>query len=90
MLTRKCDLCNNPAEVDTKTIYGYWAYLCHACNQRYGTKAFQTKLVNLSEGGTPVKETATSTNIKIKLSGTMREIPIEPKENTYGIETQER
>ena len=51
MLTRKCDLCNNQAEVDTKTIYGYWAYLCPECNKRYGTKAFQTKLANLSEGG---------------------------------------
>ena len=56
MLVRKCDLCGNPAEVDTKTIYGYWAYLCHACNQRYGIKAFQTKLANLSEGGAPVEK----------------------------------
>ena len=74
MLTRKCDFCGNPAEVDTKTIYGCWAYLCPTCNDRYGTKAFQTKLANLSEGGTPIKH-------KIKLSGNMIEIPIEPKED---------
>lgn len=55
MLTRKCDMCNKPAVVDTKTIYGYWAYLCEECNQRYGTKAFQTKLANLTEGGSPIK-----------------------------------
>lgn len=72
MLTRKCDFCSNPAEVDTKTIYGYWAYLCPACNKRYGIKAFQTKLADLSEGGT---------RVKLKLSGNMVEIPIEPKED---------
>lgn len=69
MLTRKCDMCGNPAVVDTKTIYGYWAYLCEECNQRYGRKAFQTRLADLNEGGT-----------RIKLSGNMMEIPIEPKE----------
>lgn len=53
MLSRNCDMCGRPAEVDTKTIYGYWAYLCPECNKMYGTKAFQTKLSNLSEGGTP-------------------------------------
>ena len=51
MLTRNCNLCGKPAEVDAKTIYGYWAYLCPECNKRYGVKAFQTKLANLSEGG---------------------------------------
>ena len=51
MLIRNCDLCGKPAEVDAKTIYGYWAYLCPECNKRYGVKAFQTKLANLSEGG---------------------------------------
>ena len=50
MLTRNCDLCGKPAEVDAKTIYGYWAYLCPECNKRYGVKAFQTKLANLSDG----------------------------------------
>lgn len=44
-------MCGKPAEVDAKTIYGYWAYLCPECNKRYGVKAFQTKLANLSEGG---------------------------------------
>ena len=56
MLTRKCDYCDRQAEVDTKTIYGYWAYLCPEHNKMYGRKAFQTKLVNLSEGGTPAKK----------------------------------
>lgn len=51
MLVRNCDMCGKPAEVDAKTIYGYWAYLCPECNKRYGVKAFQTKLANLSEGG---------------------------------------
>lgn len=51
MLTRNCDMCGKPAEVDAKTIYGYWAYLCPECNKRYGVKAFQTKLANLYEGG---------------------------------------
>lgn len=71
-MERKCDFCSNKAEVDTKTIYGYWAYLCPACNSRYGTKAFQTKLADLTEGGT---------RIKLKVSGEMREIPIESKED---------
>ena len=62
MLTRQCDLCGNPAEVDTKTIYGYWAYLCPACNERYGKKAFQTKLAKSSEGGTPIKTKEDNTN----------------------------
>lgn len=65
MLTRKCDLCNNQAEVDTKTIYGYWAYLCPECNKRYGTKAFQTKLTNLSEGGSIWKKEEEN-GIKVK------------------------
>lgn len=55
MLTRDCDFCGRPAEVDAKTIYRYWAYLCPECNKRYGMKSFQTKLANLSEGGTPIK-----------------------------------
>lgn len=72
MLTRCCDMCSKPAVVDTKTIYGYWAYLCEECNQRYGIKAFQTKLADLTEGGT-----------RIKVSGVMREITIDQtEENT--------
>ena len=51
MLIRNCDMCGKPAEVDAKTIYGYWAYLCPECNKKYGVKAFQTKLANLSEDG---------------------------------------
>lgn len=72
MLNRCCDMCGKPAVVDTKTIYGYWAYLCDGCNQMYGRKAFQTKLADLTEGGS---------SIKLKLSGNMVEIPIEPKED---------
>lgn len=71
MLNRCCDMCGKPAVVDTKTIYGYWAYLCEEHNQMYGTKAFQTRLDSLSEG---------DTTVKLKLSGKMVEIPIEPKE----------
>lgn len=63
MLTRNCDLCGKPAEVDAKTIYGYWAYLCPECNKRYGVKAFQTKLTNLSEGGTPITTSNTEGGI---------------------------
>lgn len=70
-MNRCCDMCGKPAVVDTKTIYGYWAYLCEEHNQMYGVKAFQTRLANITEGGSPVK---------IKLSGNMVEIPIEPKE----------
>lgn len=70
MLNRCCDMCSKPAVVDTKTIYGYWAYLCEEHNQMYGRKAFQTKLADLTEGGT-----------RIKLSGNMVEVPIEPKED---------
>lgn len=55
MLTRKCDMCGKPAKVDTKTIYGYWAYLCEECNKRYGLKHWNTVLANLSEGGTPAE-----------------------------------
>ena len=55
MMNRCCDMCGKPAVVDTKTIYGYWAYLCEEHNQMYGTKAFQTKLANLTEGGSPIK-----------------------------------
>lgn len=73
MLTRCCDLCGKPAVVDAKTIYGYWAYLCPECNQRYGVKAFQTKLADLTEEGTRIKP-------KITLSGTSREIHIDQKE----------
>jgi hypothetical protein len=40
--------------VDTKTIYGYWAYLCEECNDRYGLKQWNTLLAGLSEGGTPL------------------------------------
>lgn len=72
MLVRNCDFCGKPAEVDTKTLYGYWAYLCTECNKVHGVKAFQTKLADLSEGGKPI----------IKLSGAMVEIPIE-KEDIY-------
>lgn len=51
---RKCDMCGSPAVVDTKTIYGYWAYLCENCNNRYGLKQWNTLLAGLSEGGTPI------------------------------------
>lgn len=51
---RKCDMCNSPAVVDTKTIYGYWAYLCEGCNNKYGIKRWNTPLAGLSEGGTPL------------------------------------
>lgn len=68
-MTRTCDLCGKPAVVDAKTIYGYWAYLCPECNQRYGKKAFQTKLADLTEEGT-----------RIKVSGTFKEIKIDQKE----------
>lgn len=54
MLTRKCDMCGKPAVVDAKTIYGYWAYLCEDCNKMYGMKNWQTRLENLTEGGTPI------------------------------------
>lgn len=60
MLTRKCDFCNKQAIVDGKTIYGPWAYMCDTHNQMYGMKAFQTKLANLSEGGSPIKEDITN------------------------------
>lgn len=46
-------MCGNPAVVDTKTIYGYWAYLCEECNDRYGLKQWNTILADISEGGTP-------------------------------------
>jgi hypothetical protein len=55
MLTRKCDFCNKQATVDAKTIYGPWAYMCDEHNKMYGVKAFQTKLANLSEGGSLIK-----------------------------------
>lgn len=51
---RKCDMCGNPAIVDTKTIYGYWAYLCEECNERYGLKQWNTLLAGLSENGIPL------------------------------------
>lgn len=56
MLHRKCDMCGQPAEVDTKTIYGYWAYLCPSCNRAYGIKMFQTKLADLTDDGTRIKQ----------------------------------
>lgn len=51
-MDRCCDMCEKPAVVDTKTIYGYWAYLCEECNNRYGLKQWNTLLAGLSEGGT--------------------------------------
>ena len=51
---RKCDICYSPAIVDTKTIHGYWAYLCEKCNNKYGLKQWNTPLAGLSEGGTPI------------------------------------
>ena len=54
MLTRKCDYCNRQATVDAKTIYGPWAYMCDEHNEMYGVKAFQIKLANLTEGGSPI------------------------------------
>ena len=61
MLHRKCDMCGQPAEVDTKTIYGDWAYLCPSCNRAYGIKMFQTKLADLNDD-TP------NTNIQDKVN----------------------
>lgn len=49
-------MCGQPAEVDTKTIYGYWAYLCPSCNRAYGIKMFQTKLADLTDDGTRIKQ----------------------------------
>ena len=46
-------MCGSPAIVDTKTIYGYWAYLCEGCNNKYGIKHWNTLLAGLSEGGEP-------------------------------------
>ena len=62
-MDRNCDMCGRPAEVDAKTIYGYWAYLCKECNKRYGMKAFQTRLANLSKGGTPINKPVKEDNI---------------------------
>lgn len=56
-MNRNCDMCGKPAMVDTKTIYGYWAFLCEECNERYGLKHWNTLLANVSEGGTPVSTT---------------------------------
>lgn len=56
MLTRKCDICGYPAVVDTKTIYGHWAYLCEKCNERYGIKEWNTLLAKLSENGIPIQQ----------------------------------
>lgn len=53
-MKRRCDMCGNLAVVDTKTIYGYWAYLCEDCNDKYGLKQWNTLLAGLSEGGTPL------------------------------------
>lgn len=75
MLVRKCDLCNNPAEIDTKTIYGYRAYLCSACNQRYGIKAFNERLADTVVDNAINRHT-------IKITGKMREIPIEQSEDS--------
>lgn len=50
-MDRNCDMCGKKAVVDTKTIYGYWAYLCTDCNKLYGLKSWQTKLSGITEGG---------------------------------------
>ena len=34
----KCDVCGKPAEYDSKTIFGAWAYLCPECYKIYGSK----------------------------------------------------
>lgn len=35
-MKRNCDICGDPATVDTKTITGQWAYLCDSHNNAYG------------------------------------------------------
>ena len=32
-----CNFCGNIAEVDSKTVFGYWAYICCRCFKDYGT-----------------------------------------------------
>ena len=32
----KCDICQEEAHYDSKTIYGAWAYLCDECNANIG------------------------------------------------------
>lgn len=47
-------MCGSPAIVDTKTIYGHWAYLCKKCNEKYGIKQWNTPLAGLSDNGVQV------------------------------------
>jgi hypothetical protein len=48
-MNRNCDLCmRDIALVDRKTIRGYWAYMCKACNYEYGMGP-QTILANVKE-----------------------------------------
>ena len=30
-----CDFCNNTAEVDGKTVFGSWAYMCRRCFKQH-------------------------------------------------------
>lgn len=40
----RCDFCGKPAEINGKTIYGYWQYMCPLHNRMYGLKYLRYKL----------------------------------------------
>lgn len=80
---RKCDMCGSPAVVDTKTIYGYWAYLCEGCNNRYGIKQWNTLLAGISEGGTPLpKEYEWNENVSFYNQAIYRDVRKAVMDNT--------
>lgn len=51
MLIRKCDYCDSPTTINTKTIYGHKSYLCDLHNRMYGAKFIRVKLTKESTDG---------------------------------------